>query len=521
LRAPEMDQDGDKPSPLDAATITSGEDETLRASATEISESSTEISDTPAEEPSFAGEPQLGDLISNRYRLEKVLGEGGMGKVFKAVDELYAGEFKDKQSEVALKFLGKRFSAHKASRMALQRETRKSQQLAHPNVVRVMHFDQHEGSPYMIMEFMRGQPLDEFIRSEAPQGMPLPKAMQLIRGMADGLDYIHASGLVHSDFKPNNVFVGEDGCAKVLDLGIARINESQAEEQPQTVFDASALGALTPTYASCEMFEQQTPHPKDDIYAYALVIYELLTGVHPFNRVSAIKARAEEIQPERIDTLRRGQWKALQSGLAFNREDRIGTAGDLVEGLRGKKSRRRLINWLLIATASIAVLGAAVVALFYSTPEGPEARFASELRSLSADAGQLTSSNEMRVQRWLEQGNAYLDIAEAEYLRGDLLSAHYILLDGADNARSAYMSALKLSPSEDAIGGITRLVGLYSQWTGEKLQQGDAKTAAWTACQGLAVFPEHPDLMKNYVAATNRLPGTEPKDCGTITSSEP
>ena len=191
-------------------------------------------------------EPAIGDLISGRYRLETVLGEGGMGKVFLAQDELYAGEFKDRHAQVALKFLGKKFASHSVSRMALQRETRKSQQLAHPNVVRVMHFDQHDGNPYMIMEYMTGEPLNGFLETKACSGLPMQEALELIEGMALGLGYIHSEGLVHSDFKPNNVFVGEDGTAKILDLGIARLNTEGEEKQQETVFDVSALGALTP-----------------------------------------------------------------------------------------------------------------------------------------------------------------------------------------------------------------------------------------------------------------------------------
>jgi len=467
-------------------------------------------------------EPTVGELISNRYRLEKVLGEGGMGKVFLAVDQLYEKDYKDRDAQVALKFLSRKFSSHDISRMALQRETRKSQQLAHPNVVRVMHFDQHAGNPYMIMEYMQGRPLDDFLRTDAQGGLCLENALPLIKGMAEGLEYIHSRGLVHSDFKPNNVFVSEDGTAKILDLGIARANVQVVNKQKDTLFDASALGALTPSYASCEMFESQESDPRDDIYALACVSYELLAGRHPFDRTPALQARARNLQPRRLEQLSRDRWHALERGLAFNREERTPSAKALLEGLRGERRRRRLVMLGLTGIAGLAVAAAASLGVVIVQPADPDEVFLTELGTLSADAPSPPSeADSERIKRWLEQGETYLNVASDVFKQGDMLSANQILLEGADTARAAFMSVLKLANSEEAKQGVMKMVDLYTDWAKTRLAEGDAKGALWAACQGARVHALHPELVEVTEDARAELPSTEQTDCESIRKISP
>ncbi|NJN50507.1 MAG: serine/threonine protein kinase [Gammaproteobacteria bacterium] len=233
---------------------------------------------TPSPSKASSG-PAVGDVIRDRFRLERVIGEGGMGRVFVASD-LNREAYGDKDPEVAIKFLGADFAAHPQAAIALQRETRNSQRLSHPNIVKVFDFDRTPDHVFMTMELMRGEPLDRQVAEHGPNGIPFDEAWPIISGMGAGLAHIHAAGLVHADFKPNNVFVARDGTVKILDLGIARVFEDENRTRLATRFDASALGALTPEYASCEMFEGQSADPRDDVYALACVTYLLLTGRH-------------------------------------------------------------------------------------------------------------------------------------------------------------------------------------------------------------------------------------------------
>lgn len=281
------------------------------------------------DETVFRAKPEIrtagsGDLIKGRFRLEEQLGAGGMGKVFKALD-LRRQEARDRDPYVAMKLLSEGFRRHPESFIALQREAKKAQSLAHPNIIRVYDFDRDDDLTYLIMEYLPGESLDRIIRRPGFSGLPLASVCEIVQQAGEALAFAHRSGIVHSDFKPSNVFLG-DGEAihvKVIDFGIARaVKRGDATEGDQTLFDAGQLKALSTNYASPEMIEEREPDPRDDIFALGCVTYELLTGRHPFNRKSAVVARDKNEKPLQPPGLSRGQWTALQGTLAFEREER-------------------------------------------------------------------------------------------------------------------------------------------------------------------------------------------------------
>lgn len=449
----------------------------------------TVVSSEARERAQSRREAEPGDVVSNRYRLDSLIGEGGMGRVFVATDLLYAQQYQDRHAQVAIKFLGREFAEQETARLALQREARKCQELSHPNVVRVLHFDQDGLRPYMIMELMHGMTLGEYIRDKAPTGQPFAQAWPLIEDMGAGLGYIHSQGLVHSDFKPGNVFVGNDGRVKVLDLGIARAQEDGSGQNPETRFDARSLGALSPPYASCEMFEGLAPDPRDDVYALGCVIYELLTGHHPFNGLWAPQARAKELVPPRVPELNQRRWRALKQALCFQREQRLPSTEALLDGLRDDRVRRRRLIWGLGSAAVTAVVVASVLGLMFMQPPDPDRVF---LDSLTPASPMMLSEPEARrVDRWLEQGNVYLDYARREFERGNLDLAHHVLKGGADNAYWAFNSVLERVDSDAGKAGILSIVTTYADWAEQTFQAGALPEALWTACQGLAIHPRH------------------------------
>ena len=144
--------------------------------------------------------------------------------------------------------------------------------------------------------------------------------------------------IVHSDFKPGNIFINEASDeVKVLDFGIASIVQKRQEEV--TVFDARELGALTPGYASLEMLQGQSADPRDDVYALACISFELLTGKHPYGTLPANKALELGLQPKPVNGLSRRRWRILRQGLALRQVDRIPSTETFLAGL-GKRSRQ-------------------------------------------------------------------------------------------------------------------------------------------------------------------------------------
>lgn len=304
-----------------------------------------------------AGPIGPGFVLKERFRLESRLGEGGMGVVYKAVDLLKV-EARDRNPYVAIKVLTESFKQHAESFIALQREASKAQRLAHPNIATVFDFDRDRGNVFMTMELLEGMPLNVYIKKLPPGGLPEAEAMRLIEGLGSGLAYAHKQGLVHSDFKPGNAFLIKDGTIKLLDFGIARAAKHQVEgsdhDREKTLFDPSSLGALTPAYATVEMFEGAEPDPSDDIYALACVAYELLTGQHPYNKQSAPKARELKLVPPPIPGLAKRQQKALNKALAYTRDQRTDTIEEFLDGLRRRKSYAKQIAAASIIGLSLA-----------------------------------------------------------------------------------------------------------------------------------------------------------------------
>jgi hypothetical protein len=280
------------------------------------------------------GPMELGSVIKKRFVLETMLGKGGMGLVFGAIDRRKE-EARDPNPRVALKVLNADFQRHPQAFIALQREARKAQSLAHPNVVTVFDFDRDGDAVYMTMELLQGRTLDSMTREARGKGMKREVAMPIIRGIAEGLAYAHRKGIVHSDLKPGNVFIAEDGTAKILDFGIARAVPSMNTEASRDVFDAGSLGAYTEAYATDEMIDGVDPHPADDMYALGIIAYEMLTGFHPYQRHSAPGARKLGLKPEPLKGMKRKEARAIEGCLSLDRKYRPQDASAFLKSFRG------------------------------------------------------------------------------------------------------------------------------------------------------------------------------------------
>ncbi|SDR40651.1 serine/threonine protein kinase [Paraburkholderia fungorum] len=321
-----------------------------------------------------------GDTLNNRFVLEECLGVGGMGTVYKALD-LRKLEASDRKPYLAIKVLNVQFRGNPNSLVALQREARKAQVLAHRNIITVYDFDRDGPIVYLTMEYLSGKPLSQLLRTPGYQGMPVRAALPIVRGMCAALAYAHERGFVHCDFKPANVFLTTGAEVKVIDFGIARVFQRPEEESDATVFDPGSLGALTPAYASPEMIEHREPDPRDDIYALGCITYELLTGHHPFDRLSATQARNADFKPQRPANLDARQWRALRAALSFDRATRMPSVTRFIAEFDNEARAEKSGTLAKVGLASFAVVCAAAVGVF-ALRSGPGRQGGSQ-----ADAG--------------------------------------------------------------------------------------------------------------------------------------
>ncbi|MGP1666307.1 MAG: protein kinase domain-containing protein, partial [Rhodanobacter sp.] len=303
----------------------------------------------------------VGDTLNGRFVLEECIGFGGMGTVYKALD-LRKLEASDRKPYIAIKVLNVQFRGHPKSLIALQREARKAQTLAHPNIVTVYDFDRDGSMVYLTMEYLSGKSLSQTLRMPGFTGMPYAQALHIVSGIAKALSYAHERGFVHCDLKPANVFLTDTGEVKVIDFGIARVFRKPEEDVEATVFDAGSLGGLTPAYASPEMLEHLVPDPRDDIYGLACITYELLTGRHPFDRVSATQARSAGIRPQRPKNLGHRQWRALKAALSFERETRTPTVTRFLQEMSGE---RQAATTIALVTPGLVMGVLFTAALYY------------------------------------------------------------------------------------------------------------------------------------------------------------
>jgi formylglycine-generating enzyme required for sulfatase activity len=269
-------------------------------------------------------------LLAGRYRVVKRLGEGGMGSVWLAEDGKLDGR------KVAVKMLPSVLAGKKGAYRQVKAEALMAMKLSHPNIATVRAFEEDEGgNPFLVMDYIEGEGLDDILAEKGPLGEE--ETMRLLGPVAAALDYAHLQGVVHRDVKPGNVMVRKDGTPFVLDFGIAR----EIQETMTRVTGKLSSGTLL--YMSPEQLNGAAPKAAQDVYSFAAMAYECLSGHAPFFRGAIedqIKHKTPEALPEGVgEVLRSG----VMAGLAKEPEGRPGScAGVLGKGTMKKGENRRV-----------------------------------------------------------------------------------------------------------------------------------------------------------------------------------
>jgi serine/threonine protein kinase len=282
-----------------------------------------------AKEP-LAAAVQLkpGDRLRDRYRIAGVLGQGGMGTVYEAIDE-YRLEALPSGQRLAIKVLHAAVTTRTDLFTELRREFQHLQLLSHPNIVRVYEFDRDGPLAFFTMELLSGELLSRVLLASR---VPLPHALSLavLRDAGAAIAHAHSRGVVHGDINPQNIFITSRGDLRVLDFGASH----KLAVDPATSGTAAKPAAFaTPGYASCQVLEGERPDARDDVFALACVAYRLLCGEHPFSEASALDARAAGSNARKPAILTQRQWRGLREGLQWDREMRPGDVQKWLERL--------------------------------------------------------------------------------------------------------------------------------------------------------------------------------------------
>ena len=267
----------------------------------------------------------LCSVLADRYRVELMLGRGGMAVVYLAEDLKH-------HRQVAIKVL----LPELASAVGVERFLREIQiaaGLAHPNILPLHDSGDADGLPYYVMPYVEGESIR--VRLKREKQLPVEEALRITREVADGLYYAHSLGIVHRDIKPGNILV-EAGHAVVMDFGIARAVSGVGRER----LTATGLTLGTPAYMSPEQFDESgTVDHRSDIYSLGCVLYEMLAGRPPFMG-STVQAMLEQHALEPVPSVRSlrsavppGVERTITKALAKAPADRFPDAGQMADAL--------------------------------------------------------------------------------------------------------------------------------------------------------------------------------------------
>jgi serine/threonine protein kinase len=271
---------------------------------------------------------EIGQVLRGRYVIEQRLGSGGKGTVFKALDR-YRSSLPVAQRYVALKILHAVADGREEMVEALRRELYCAQMLSHRNIVNVFELDRDGDIDFFTMELLEGELLSTVMARFDSRPMHRPHSWAIIRQIASGLEYAHSRKVVHADLKPQNIMITDSGEVRILDFGSSSVFGKQASPSRER-----SVRSATPAYASCEILEGREPDWRDDLYAFACISFELLTGMHPFQRRRANEARDLGIVATRPADLRRRQWQTIVKGLCWHRGGRSISVTDWFDRLK-------------------------------------------------------------------------------------------------------------------------------------------------------------------------------------------
>src|SRR2546427_574195 len=335
-----------------------------------------------------------------QYTIVSKIGEGGMGEVYRARDTKLG-------RDVAIKVLPAAFSENSERLRRFEQEAQAAGALNHPNILVIFHIDTHDGAPYIVSELLEGETLRERMAGTVlPQRKAIDYALQIVKGLAAA----HDKGIVHRDIKPDNVFVTNDGRAKILDFGLAKLTGVSDGIQPQSEVPTRRVDTDPGTVMGTMGYmspEQLKGHPADhrsDFFSFGAILYEMLSGRRAFRgdsmaeTMSAILREAPPDLSETNKTVSPALERVVRHCLEKNPAERFHSARDLafaIESLSGSATisgqtatiptitessmavgRLRWLGnvrvaWIVAAVFLVALVTALMALLYFRQPSSP------------------------------------------------------------------------------------------------------------------------------------------------------
>jgi serine/threonine-protein kinase len=315
--------------------------------------------------------PLIGQTVAGKYKVIRLLGEGGMGCVYLAEQQLGSTARK-----VALKTLHKHLSHDASIQARFDREAGTVAALQHPNTIQVFDYGKmDDGTLYIVMEFVQGRSVADILEKDGP--MPPARVEHIMRQVCGSLEEAHSVGIIHRDLKPDNVVLcdraGQKDWVEVLDFGIAKRSTEHDPNEAKLTQQGMVLG--TPPYMSPEQFTGQPIDSRSDIYAIGVMAYEMLTANLPFKANTAWEwASKHMVEPptplERQPLgahVPQAMRAAIMKALAKNRDDRFATAHEFIDAFTGVQSAQGALG-MGVPAASMAAGAGATAAM--GTPAG-------------------------------------------------------------------------------------------------------------------------------------------------------
>ena len=422
-----------------------------------------------------------GFILRNRFEIVELVHSGGMGRVYKALDNRRHRSASD-QVYVAIKMMRRELNPDFDGRLALEREAARTQQLSHPNIVNIYDFDEHEEQFFIVMEWLDGESLNALLRRTSGRAIATDFAWRIVEGIARGLQHAHAHHVIHADINPSNVFITDTQEIKLLDFGVARL-----ANQPEEESDSDIIWA-THSYASPEVLAGSAPEFEDDVFSLGCVAYRALTGRHPFGGKSSTVAKQEQLALDPIPGLPEPYWQVLKQSLALDRANRPSSASvffmarsPAADQPSGKqRSGGRWVAAVMLAAAFSAA------GYYWMQQQRTGAS-----QSIVDEPVVLEDAVAVSAEPIPELSPLDLLLENA----GQAMAAGQFVTPEGDSARDRYEEALALeSGNAAALAGLREISNNFVQQAEDALRAGDPESAGTALGIAVETDPENPAL---------------------------